>query len=136
MIALARACSFHWHAVERDLLSLGYTADDIGSKLTVWQLVSIVVAAPPGTAVHHAVGNWTRQEDILATLAEQQAGVAHVNARYERPGVDSRPGQTPSAISHMPDYQGVRLDAEYGPDEFTAKLKERQRLAREGMNKS
>jgi hypothetical protein len=129
MIALARATSFHWHAVERDLLDLGYTADDIGTKLSVWQLVSIVVAAPPGTAVHHAVGNWTRQEDLLAQLGEQRAGLVHLNARYPRPGVDSSPG---SSMSAMPDYKGIKLDAEGGPDEFTRKLKARQQLLREG----
>jgi hypothetical protein len=131
MITLAAAIRDHWHAVERDLLDMGYHADDIGTKLTTCELISIVIAAQPGTAVHHFSGGWTKAEELLANLSEQQAGVFGINARYARPGVDSEPVKPPSEISTLAPYKGIQLES--APvDEFTAKLKERQRLARLG----
>lgn len=131
MIALAMSIRDHWHAVERDLYTLGLTADDIGGpKLGCAQLISIVLAAPPNTAVHAAQGTWTRTEELIANLSEQQAGVVGLNARYARPGVDSAPVKPKGAFEAMPAYNGILLDAE-PVDEFTVKLKERQRIARE-----
>jgi hypothetical protein len=131
MIALAAAIRNNWHAVERDLLAMGYHADDIGTKLDTCELISIVVAAPPGTAVHHFSGSWSKTDELLANLSEQQAGVFDINARYARPGVDSAPAKPRSEMDTLAPYKGIRLDA--APvDEFTAKLKERQRLARLG----
>jgi hypothetical protein len=60
MITLVRIISEHWHAVERDLLSLQLHADDIGTaKLSCWEFISIVVAAPPNSAVFHADQRWS-----------------------------------------------------------------------------
>lgn len=132
MITLAAAINEHWHAVERDLLALGKTADDIGtSNLTLCQLISVVVAAPPGTAVHHFAGRWSKTDELLANLGEQQSGLFNLSARYARPGVDSAPQKPYSELSQLANYKGIAFDA--APvDEFTARLKERQRLAREG----
>lgn len=131
MIALAAAINTYWHAVERDLLDLGYHADDIGTKLTTCELISIVLAAPTGSAVHRFDPNcWSRTDELLANLGEQQAGVLSLNARYARPQVDSTPVRRQTEMDFMPAYMGVQLDS--APmDEFTAKLKERQRIARE-----
>lgn len=132
MIALAAAIKDYWHAVERDLLDLGFTADDIGTNLSTCQLISIVLAAPPGTAVHtfnpHA---WSRTDELIANLAEQQAGLVSLNARYARPQVDPSIIGPRTEFDTLAPYKGIQLDA--APvDEFTAKLKERQRLLREG----
>lgn len=130
MIALAAVIKNHWHAVERDLLALGFHADDIGTKLDTGELISIVLAAPPGTAVHHFNPNaWSRTDELIANLGEQQAGLLNLNARYARPQVDSAPVKS-GELESLPPYKGIVFDA--APvDEFTAKLKERQRIARE-----
>lgn len=134
MIALAACIKDHWHAVERDLLALGYHADDIGTKLTTAELISVVLAAPPGTAVHHFSGSWSKTDELLANLSEQQAGVFGINARYARPGVDSAPVKPYNEFDTLAPYKGIVLES--APvDEFTAKLKERQRIAREGHEK-
>lgn len=134
MIALAAAIKDHWHAVERDLFALGRTADDIGTpKLTTCQLISIVLASPPGTAVHHFDPNaWSRTDELIANLGEQQAGLVNLNARYARPQVDSTPVKPYSEFESLAPYKGIVLEA--APvDEFTVKLKERQRIVREGF---
>lgn len=122
MITLVRVISEHWHAVERDLLTLGFHADDIGTKLTCWELISIVVAAPPHSAVFHADKRWSQTDELMANLGEQQAGVLNLSGRYTRPGVD--PAAHRSSIGGS-DYQmggmGVRLDALPVVD-FKAKL--------------
>lgn len=135
MIALAAVVKDHWHAVQRDLLAMGYHADDIGTKLSLWELVSIVVASPPNTAVHHATGGWSREAQLLANFSEQKAGLIGLNARYARPGVDSREVKPLTEFDTLPAYKGIALEA-MPADEFTVKLKERQRLTREGMGQS
>lgn len=132
MIALAACLKDHWHAVERDLLAMGYHADDIGTKLSTCELISIVLASPPGTSVHHFSGSWSKTDELLANLGEQQAGLFGLNARYARPGVDSAPVKPYSEFETLAPYKGIVLDS--APvDEFTAKLKERQRIVREGF---
>lgn len=137
MIALAAAIRDYWHAVERDLATMGLDADDIGGpKLDDCKFISIVLAAPPGTSCHHFNPNaWSRTDELIATLSEQQAGVVTLNGRYERPEVDSTPQKRPSVLDGMMSYRGVVLDA-LPNDEFTVKLKERQRIAREGAKTS
>ena len=137
MIALAAAFKNYGHAVERDLLALGFTFDDIGTKLSCCQLISIVLAAPPGTAVHHFDPNaWSRTDELIATLTEQAAGVVHLNARYPRPEVDSTPvKKVDKFLGGLENYRGIELDA-LPADEFTVKLKERQRKAREEAHTS
>jgi len=131
MIALAAAFKNHWHAVERDLFTLNFTADDIGTKLSAAQLISIVLAAPPGTAVHHFnPQSWSRTDELIANLGEQQAGLVNLNARYERPQVDSTPVKPKTEFDSLPPYKGIVLESAPA-DEFTLKLKERQRIARE-----
>jgi hypothetical protein len=135
MIALAAVIKDYWHAVERDLLDLGYHADDIGTKLTTCELISIVLAAQPGTAVQHFNPNsWSRTEELIANLTEQQAGLLSLNARYARPKVDPTPVKPRSEFDTLPPYKGIVLEP-MPVDEFTAKLKARQKAAREGIGK-
>lgn len=70
---------------------------DIFDRFTVDEMVSIVVAAQPGTAVYHAIsGGWTISDHLIATLYEHQAGLASLPNRIPRPGVtDLRPGRLP-----------------------------------------
>jgi hypothetical protein len=133
MITLAAAIKDYWHAVERDLLALGYHADDIGTKISTAELISIVLAAPPGTSCHHFDPNaWSRTDELIANLGEQQAGLVNLNARYARPQVDSTPIKPYSEMDSMAPWDGIMLEA--APvDEFTVRLKERQRLVREGF---
>jgi hypothetical protein len=137
MIALATAIRTYWHAVERDLATMGLDADDIGtSKLPVTKLISIVLAAPPGTACHHFNPDaWSRTDELIATLGEQQAGVVTLNGRYARPEVDSTTQKPYSELGAAAPYQGIQLEA-LPNDEFTVKLKERQRERREGAKTS
>lgn len=122
MMTLTRVMHYHWHAVERDLFTLGRTADDIGTpKLTLWQLISIVVAAPIGTAVREAMdGGWTQTDRLLANLGEQQAGVLKLTGRYPRPGVQSDHVQTRSSASGFTPYGGIEMDL-MTPEELKAK---------------
>lgn len=136
MITLAACIKDHWHAVERDLLALGYHADDIGTNLTTCELISIVLAAHPGTAVHHFdPTRWSRTDELIANLGEQQAGLLNLSGRYERPQVDSLPVKPRSEIDNLLPYKGIQLDA-YDNDgtpnsPFMTRLRERQRRARE-----
>lgn len=109
MMTLTRCIAESWHWVERDLLSLGLRADDIGTpKLTLWELISIVVASPPGSACYTKVGNWSRTDELLANLGEQNAGVMQLTGRYPRPGVDG--SQTRSASNGFTPLMGVAFE--------------------------
>jgi hypothetical protein len=64
-----RAIGFHWHAVQRDLLVLGlHAADMFTPKLTAPEVLSLIVAAPPGSSVCHVLDNGT----MLASLQTNQ----------------------------------------------------------------
>jgi len=119
MMALTRVMGTNWHAVERDLLALGFHADDIGTpKLSVWELISIVVAAPPGSAVHFKTGSWSKEAEMLANLGEQQAGLLSLEGRYPRPGVQYQ--HTPRySVDEKPAF-GVSMQS-FTVDEFTSK---------------
>ena len=73
------------HAVVRDLNFAGYHGD---TPITLGDLVSIVLASPPGSAVRYwAEGGWSQTDHLMANLAEQQAGLTQLPQRYSRPGV-------------------------------------------------
>lgn len=108
---LAAVIHSNWHAVQRDLIALQLRADDIGTpKLTLWELVSIVVAAHPGTAVHYKTGAWDKTSEMIANLSEQQAGVLQLSGRYPRPGVQD-PQQFSRSQSHTSPAYGIPFDA-------------------------
>lgn len=79
------------------------------TTLTVDEMVSIVVAAQPGTAVHYAVnGGWTTEGHLLATMYEHQNGFQH---RIARPGVtDTRPAKPASIHDHSKPFQKITFD--------------------------
>lgn len=64
-------------------------ADLFTPKCTPSETISIIAAAPPNTAVYHALtGGWNTTDHILATMSEQQAGLVRLPHRHSRPGVD------------------------------------------------
>jgi hypothetical protein len=88
-VTLVRAIGFHWHAVQRDLLVLGFRAADMFTpRLTAGEVISIVVAAPPLSSVRDAFNEgFSTTDHLLATLSEQQAGIVRLQGRHARPGV-------------------------------------------------
>jgi hypothetical protein len=109
MITLARVGRELWHAVERDLLSLGFRESDIGTKLSVWELISIVIASPPSSALYHAeYGGWSQTDHLLANLGEQQAGLLQLSSRHPRPGVEYF--EPPEMSTNERPYNDVRMD--------------------------
>lgn len=79
----------HWHAVQRDLLAMGFRAADMFTpQLTASELISIIVAAPAGSAVRYAFdGGWSLTDHLLATDMEHRAGFVGLPGRVQRPGV-------------------------------------------------
>lgn len=85
-----------WHALRRDVIALGYGVDDMFTTLDFADMVSIVVAAPPGSSVRHYLdGGWTRTDHMLANMQEQGAGHAKLDAPYQRPGLEQRTEAAP-----------------------------------------
>lgn len=85
---LTHAVSIHWHAVVRDVLSLGYQIRDIFTTLGLEEMLAIVIAAPPQSSLRHFLDEgWSREAHLLANLSEKASGVSSLNGRYERPGV-------------------------------------------------
>lgn len=130
MMTLVRICGQHRRAVERDLLVLGYRWEDVGtSRLATWELVSIVLASPPGTAVYHAEtrsGAMTPEQQMLAKALGFQAGDASVPAEVAPPPSPQKQ-QPPDPLSRLASAtiggQAVLLDA-LPPEEFRAKRDE------------
>jgi hypothetical protein len=113
MIMLTRIMGQHWNAVERDLLSLGYRCEDIGTpKLTLWELISIVTSSPPSSAVYHAEtrdGTYTPEAQLLAGRGRQQ--------QQPQPSMEvSQPKF--NSLSTMPDYGGMKLSSFDSPEEL------------------
>lgn len=122
MMTLARICGQHRHAVERDLLNLGpgYHLKDVGTKLTMWELVSVVVASPPNTAVFTA--ETRRDQGIDFTGTEWGQVPTPVDEQpYQR--VKAAPQQQSDHLAGLHDYHGVKLNA-YPPDELKRKREE------------
>lgn len=98
----------HWHAIKRDLLAMQRSADEIDAgTLPFLDLVSIVVASPPGTAVFFAMDGWSKEAQLLANRQEQAAGLIDLQRRHERPGVPLGPPRANQATLIQPQ-GGVR----------------------------
>lgn len=133
---LARICGQHKHAVERDLIALGFNgAEDVGTpRLSLWKFAAIVLASPPNSAVYHAEtrsGDMTKEAQLLANLSEQQAGLMTLPARYKRDGVDPElitAGPNADPLTELPNMQmgdaSVRLDAFDTPEELMRRREE------------
>jgi len=88
---LGRVIGQHWLPLVRDVLALGYRAEDILTTLSVAEMAAIVCAAPPTSSVALAInGGWTKEAHMLANMQEQNAGLAELPRPYERPGVEKR----------------------------------------------
>lgn len=120
IVMLGQAIGDHWYAVVRDVLALGYRADDILTTLSVAEMVAIVSAAPPNSSLRDAIEQgWSRTDQLLANINEQNAGVAKLQAPYERPGTEFKPPA-----------QGKAFNADsYTWDEFDELNKKRYTVA-------
>lgn len=100
-----RAIGFHWHAVQRDLLALGFRAVDMFTpKLTAAEVMSIIIAAPGNSAVRYSIdGGWSLTDHVIATANEQSLGLV-VPQRFQRPGALTEQQPPGSQIN------GVRAD--------------------------
>jgi hypothetical protein len=85
---LAHVVGDCWHAFHRDVMALNRDVN----ALTLAEMVSVVVGAPPGSSVRHWLdGGWSQEAQLLANMAEQNAGIATMTEPYARPGVAQRP---------------------------------------------
>jgi len=65
---------FYWHAVQRDLIALGLRAADMFTpRLTASEVLSLIVAAPPGSAVRDCLSEGYISNRVVAALKEQAA---------------------------------------------------------------
>lgn len=88
---VAEAVTKYRHALVRDVLALGYRAGDMFTTLSFADMISIVVASPPGSSLRYWMDQgWSRTDHLLANMAEADADVAHLKAPYERPGLEDR----------------------------------------------
>jgi hypothetical protein len=89
-----------WHALVRDVLAMGYRIEDMFTTLKLREMVSIVVAAPPGSSVRWYLDKgWTREAQLLADMNEQRAGVMKLEEPYDRVGLERRQEAEPPASS-------------------------------------
>jgi hypothetical protein len=111
---LTQAVGRYSHALVRDLLTLGYRAADMFTVLSFSEMVSIVVGAPPGSSLRYFMDDgWSRTDHLLANMAEADAGVAKLDAAYERPGLGERsPGDNIFPADVMTWEEMDRRDAE------------------------
>lgn len=117
----------HPRAVERDLLVLRRVMSD----LTLSELASVVLAAPPLSSVHDAVAEgWTKTDHLIANLTEQLAGVIQLTGRYDRPGLpkqdlpEAEPevGQATAAEVQYGVMNGGSFDRFASPSDFQKRL--------------
>jgi len=95
-----RAIGFHWHAVQRDLLVLGLRAVDMFTpRLTAPEIVSLIVAAPPGSSVCHVLDNGT----LLASLQQHQPDWLTQRSKPAPPAEKKK-----SAFKGIADYEAHR----------------------------
>lgn len=99
-----RAIGFHWHAVQRDLLALGFRAVDMFTpKLTAAEVISIIVAAPGTSALRWSIDEgYTLTDHLLATISEQQDGLVNLRQRHPRPGADTTQQHSGTRINGVP----------------------------------
>lgn len=94
-----RAVGFHWHAVQHDLLVLGlHAADMFTPRFTASEVVSLIVAAAPGSSVYHVLDNGS----LLASLQAHQPDWLTQRAQPE-------PAEkTKSVFTSIADYEAHR----------------------------
>lgn len=91
ILTLARVVGECWHALVRDLLTMGYRAEDMFTTLSLSEMISIVVGAPPTSSVRYFLDEgWSREAQLLANLQEQHAGIGQLHQPYPRPGIAQR----------------------------------------------
>ena len=93
---LAHVVGECWHALVRDILVMGFRVDDMFTTLGLSDMVSIVVAAPPGSSVRYYLDEgWSRTDHLIANMTEHRAGLVQLPQAYSRPGAEQRPAAPP-----------------------------------------
>lgn len=94
----------HSEAIEHDLIALGLRWRDVGSDDFNWRdLLAIVKAATPGTAIYRALSpdgaGWSHTDHLLADLFDSSQQVAYYAAaavsrrgQVKKPKLRKRPG--------------------------------------------
>jgi hypothetical protein len=128
---LATVIRRYWHALVRDLLVLGYRVSDMFSTLSIADMVSIVVGAPPTSSVRWFLDQgWTRESHLLANMAESQAGIAKITEPFPRPGLEDRtPNPMRSSFFQADSYTWDEFD------ELEAKREANARVAAPGSTR-
>jgi hypothetical protein len=118
ILTVAETVGEYTHAVNRDLIALGYRTDD--ALISLGDFVSIVLASPSGSALRYAAEQgWSQTDLLLAQHNEQRFGL-----QYDRPGVEAQ--EAPSPI-------GPNGSARFTPqpmDEFTERMERLRARAR------
>lgn len=111
---LTQAVGRYTHALHRDIIALGYRPHDMFTTLPISEMISIVVAAPPGSSLRWYLDNgWSRTDHLLANMTETASGVAALKEPYERPGLGDRsPGDNIFPADVMTWEEADRRDAE------------------------
>lgn len=108
ILTVAEIVEAYPHAVNRDLNFAGYHGDAL---IDLGDLVSIVIASPPTSAVRYAVeGGWSRTDHLVADWAEQQSESTESPFRYTRPGVEHDPDPGPVTGDGMPRFSVQTID--------------------------
>jgi hypothetical protein len=75
--------------------------------VTLDELASVILAAPPLSSVRDAVnGGWSKEAELQALLLEHNSGLIKLSRRLPRPGVDD----------HKPELSEAQLKANIGHD--------------------
>jgi hypothetical protein len=116
---VGRVICEHRHALVRDLLALGRRADDLFTpRLSFYELICIIVAAPPNSSVRYFLdGGWSQEAQILANMQEGESGFSKLTTPYNRPGAIWGMGDERSAANPFGGYI-FKADS-YDWDEFT-----------------
>jgi hypothetical protein len=108
----------HGHAVNRDLIALGYRTDD--DLIPLGDFVSIILASPQGSAVRYsAEQGWSQTDLLLAQHNEQALGL-----QYDRPGVEAQ--ESPGPVGPG----GIARFTPQPMDEFTERMERLRARAR------
>lgn len=78
----------HWHAIKRELWELGRDELELDQgTLPVHDLLTVVVSCGTNSALFRLMDGWSKTDQLIANLGEQQAGLIDLQRRHPRPGV-------------------------------------------------
>jgi hypothetical protein len=117
-LALLSLLAQFWGAAERDLYSIPLRWEDIGTDVLPWHaFVSMMLNAPPGSAVYHQITEgWDVLERLTALLLDTQRTAlwtkskdAHAKPPRNRPKPTWQPGM-PEEAPEDKEYQAMTIE--------------------------